>query len=404
MRQFRFVLLPILLQAAFLSPCLSAHAAIRAGEELFITAPVAKNAYLFAGRIVIIERLQADGVLAGGSIQVSAPVWRDLLAAGGEVLVNAPVGGNVRVAGGNVAVQGEVEGDLVAAGGRIIIAPDSRVAGDLLAAGGEVVVDGTIEGDLWAVGGRIIFNGEVAGRAHFRGSELRLNGRIAGPAEFSGVNVHLGPAAFFAGDVAYWQPEGAIHFGAALAPEADATVHEDLRFAAPRYSFGEAGRRAAIAWMALSFVSGAVLLTLLLLLAPGFTRLAGTRLAGSFWPKAGIGFLFFLATPPLALLLMISLIALPLGLFLAFLYLFALLFAVPLSAATLVRWLEARRSAQWSRGKLALLGLALLLVLKLLLFIPVVGWLLVAILVCAAYGALLTADWLLLSRGDRALS
>jgi cytoskeletal protein CcmA (bactofilin family) len=404
MRSFRFVLVLILIAAGASFLCPGAEAAIQAGDELFITSPVPKNAYLFAGRLVIIERLQADGVLAGGSIVVNAPVRRDLLAAGGDVVVNAPVGGNVRAAGGSVTINGEVGGDLVLAGGRVIVGPATRVAGDLLIAGGEVIIDGSIAGDLRAVGGRIAFNGEVAGTAHFRGSDLSLNGHLGGPAEFAGEDVHLGPAARFDADVVYWQRAGEIAFGPALAPEANAVFRDDLRFAAPRYSVREAGRKAMFAWVSLSFLSGVLMLLLLVFLAPGFTRLAGSRLAGAFWPKTGIGLLYLLATPPLVLLLMITLIGLPLGLFFAFLYGFSLLFAAPLTAATLVRWLELRRDAQWSRGKIVLVGLVLFVAIKLLLFIPVVGWLLVLIPVCAAFGALLTADWLVLLRGDRAIS
>jgi hypothetical protein len=46
-------------------------------------------------------------------------------------------------------------------------------------------------------------------------------------------------------------------------------------------------------------------------------------------------------------------------------------------------------------------GLALFLALKLLLYLPLVGWLLVLIPVCAAFGALLAADWRCLTAGDR---
>jgi cytoskeletal protein CcmA (bactofilin family) len=403
MRRFRFfpALIPII--TCFLFLPFSAGAEIGAGEEVFVTSPVQENAYLFGGRVVINERLLADGVLAGGSVLVNAPVGRDLLAAGGEVVVNAPVGGNVRSAGGSVTVNGEVDGDLVVAGGRVIVGPGVRVAGDLLAAGGEVVIDGIIEGDLRATGGRITFSGEVAGTALLRARDLNLNGRFAGAADFAGENVELGRGARFDDDVAYWRPEGEIDFGAALAPDANALLREDLRGAAPRYTAREAGRKALTAWVALSFFSGAAIVLLLTFLAPGLTGLAGNRLAGAFWPKTGIGLLYFLATPPLALLLMITLIGFPLGVFLIFLYFFSLFFAAPLTAATLVRWLELRRNAQWSRGKIALLGLVLFVVLKLLLLIPVVGWFLVLIPVCAAFGALLAADWLWLRRGDRAI-
>ncbi len=399
----RFQSIPILLLATGLFlPFFSAEASIGAGQEIFVTSPVSENAYLFAGRVVINERLQADGVLAGGSVLVNAPVGRDLLAAGGEVVVNAPVGGNVRGAGGSVTVNGAVDGDLVVAGGRVVVGPGVRVRGSLLAAGGEVVIDGIVEGDLRATGGRIAFSGEVAGTAQLRGRDLELDGRFAGPAVFVGENVDLGPAVRFDADVGYWRPEGEIDFGPALATNARAVFREDLRAEAPRYSAREAGRWILTVWVALSFFSGAVTVLLLTFLAPGFTRLAGTRLAGSFWPKTGIGFLYFLATPPLALLLMITLIGFPLGLFLLFLYFFSLVFAAPLSAAVLVRWLEVRRYAEWSRGRLALLGLAIMVAIKLLLLIPLVGWLLVLVPVCAAFGALLAADWLWLKRGDRA--
>jgi hypothetical protein len=188
-----------------------------------------------------------------------------------------------------------------------------------------------------------------------------------------------------------------------LTPTAAAVFREDLRLVAPRHTIREAGRHALVAWVVLSFLAGVAVLFLLVLLVPGLTRLAGNCMAGAFWPKAGIGLLYLLAVPPLVLLLLVTLIGFPLGLFLLFLYLFSLLFAVPLTAATLVHWFEARRHARWRRGKVVLLALLLYAGLKLLLLIPVAGWLLVLIPLFPAFGALLTAGWILL-RGNRTVT
>jgi cytoskeletal protein CcmA (bactofilin family) len=393
----------LLLAGALLIPCLAPAAEIGTNKSLVISSPISENAYLAAGRIIINEPLGADGVLAAGSILVNAAVGRDVLAAGGDLIINAPVGGNARVAGGHVTINGNVGGDLVAAGGHVVIGPSARVTGDVIAAGGTLVIDGVIDGNLRAAGGEVVFNGEVKGSARFRARELQMNGMVNGPATFAAEEIRFGPAARFLENVAYWRPAGTIDFRPVLEPEATATYDPDLRFAPRAYPPRDVGRWVIFGWLIFSFFSGMLLLILLTFIAPGYLRLAGERLEGSFWPKTGLGFLYFLVTPPLALVLMLTVVGLPLGFFLLFFYIFSIFFAAALSSAVLARWLESRRGAVWSRGRVLFAGLGLFALFKAVMLVPLLGWVVAFIPICAAFGALLTADWQLLTRADRAV-
>ncbi len=94
-----------------------------------------------------------------------------------------------------------------------------------------------------------------------------------------------------------------------------------------------------------------------------------------------------------ALLLIISVIGLPLGLFVLFGYLFSIFFALSLTAIVLARWLERRRLSEWGQTAVFFASLGLFVALEVLAMVPLLGWLIVAVLACGAFGALVVTEW-----------
>lgn len=383
-----------ILVAALLSPLGAAEFLI--GESAIPSSPIDDDAYLAGGKVLVNEPVSGDAVIAGGSLIVNAAIGEDLLIAGGSLVINGPVGDDLRAAGGDITISGDVADDLIAAGGNITVPRNVRIGGDLLAAGGQVTLEGTVEGNLRAVGCRIVFRGEVLGDADLRSAEeLVLDGTVGGRTVFAAGDVELGPAAAFEGPVEYWQRKGEMDFGSAAA--AGVLFNESLRLPGhddmPRLPGKGATAGIFLLWVAFSLLSGALLLLILVLLSLKYFTVAGERLAEGFWKNAGLGFLYFLVTPCLAVLLMVSLLGLPLGLFLLAVYIFSFVFASPLSALVFARWIERRRESDWGKGALFGAAFGVLVGLKVLSVIPVAGWLVLALLVCAAYGSLLSAKW-----------
>jgi hypothetical protein len=111
-----------------------------------------------------------SAVVAGGTVNVNAPVKGDVIAAGGQVYVNSDVGGKVVVAGGNVNLGGNIGTNLMAAGGQVNILPGEVIARDASIAGGNVVNAGRVNGTL-TVHADNFTNSGSAGKVNFYRTE-----------------------------------------------------------------------------------------------------------------------------------------------------------------------------------------------------------------------------------------
>lgn len=385
-----------LVTVALLASLSAIAATMQAGHTVLESLPVEDDVYLAGGKVVVEGEIGGDAVVAGGRLLLNAPVDKDVLMAGGSLLINGPVGGDIRAAGGDVTISQSVAEDLIVAGGNVTISRGATIGGDLLVAGGEVIIEGQVKGSADIAGGEIIFNGMIEGDARLRAVEkLSINGRVAGHTVFAAPQVTLGPTARFGGGVDYWREEGPIDFSG-VEVIGTATFNPELQLGGKelaRHLCGDGGIAFFGVWLIFSILSGALVILVLVLLAPNFFSKATEPLQESFWKNVGIGFLYFASTPAVALLLMLSVIGLPLGLFVLFGYFFSIIFAVPLTAIVLTKWLERRKLAEWGRAAFFFASLGLFVALEVLSVVPLLGWLIVAVLACAAFGALMVTEW-----------
>ena len=375
-------------------PAMAGATTARFGETVAVTAPVSDDIYLAGGRVSVGQPLAADAVAAGGTLLFNAPVGVDLLAAGGDLLLNGPVGDDARVAGGNILVNGAVNGDLVAAGGRVLVSRRGTVGGNLWVAGGELQLEGTVHGGLRALAGEMAVAGRIDGGAELCAGKLALDAPIGGDAVVAARELSFGPQARFDGNLRYWRPQGPLAPGAV--PVKGRAVFDPTLRLPEVHGFARAAAVAAFACWVATLFSGGIVLLLLVLLYRGLLGRAGEEVRQSFWGSGAKGLLFFVLTPMAALLLMVSAIGLPLGLFLLLLFLFTVWLSPAFSAPVLAAWLQRRRDTEWGTVMVFLCSLGLYIALELLLLIPVLGWLAVAVLVCVSFGAVMTAEWRLL--------
>jgi hypothetical protein len=101
------------------------------------------------------------------------------------------------------------------------------------------------------------------------------------------------------------------------------------------------------------------------------------------------GLLYFVATPVIAMILLITIIGLPFAIALALLYAISLLFAKALTAIVLTRALELQYKKKWSMLNVFIVSLVIFLALKLIMIIPFIGWIATMIAVLIGYGAVL---------------
>lgn len=142
-----------------------------------------------------------------------------------------------------------------------------------------------------------------------------------------------------------------------------------------------------------TLLSGMLVIVLSILLFKGVFRLAGETLYRSYWQSTGVGLLILLVLPLAGLLAMVTVLGIPVGMLLMTAFAFSLIFGRVIAAMTFAAWLERRRVAEWSTGRLMLVSVGLYAAIKLVTVIPFIGWLAALLAVLAGYGALVMGIW-----------
>lgn len=363
-------------------------ATILTGESVRVSTPIEGNVYAGAGQITIDAAVNGDVNAGAGELWVMDTIRRDLVVGGGRIHINGVIGEDLRCGGGSVSLRGAVLGDVVVGCGELEIGPDAVIHGDLVVGGGRVKVYGRILGSLVMAGGEIEFNGEAEKDTEIRAGDATLNGVFRGPCKFAAETLRLGPNAKFYQNVRYWQKNGEVDFAGSLQEGARATFDESLQrdMGKPEGAWAIE----AFSWFFLyRLLVGALMIALLVLLFDTFFKRSGQSLPAQWLGRFGIGVLYFIGLPVAMVLLFITVIGIPFGLFAFFLYIFTLVFALALTATVGTYALEQYRRLTWTKGQRILVGIALLLGLKLIFWIPVLGFLAVGIAVAVAFGSII---------------
>ncbi len=395
-----------LLSSFFLTALLSTltlpalAATFKTGETVKVTTPLNDNAYVVGSQVTVEQPVLKDLVVVGGTVLVKTNVREDLLAAGGTVFVQGNVGGDVRIAGGNLVIGGDIGGDLVAGGGSVTLLGGSSVKGDVVIAGGDLNLDGTVAGDVQVRGGVVRLGSVVKGDLDIQAEDISISGSVDGSAILAAKTISLAPDAKLMRNLTFWSAGGEQALAAA-----DAQVRGDIIFdpalgqlKGQQYKNADkivgAGILAAIIGAGgFLLLSAALVILLLVLLTKTFFADSARFLSKKTWPSFLYGFLFFAATPVVAFLFLISIIGIPVALFIGFLYVFAIVFANPITAIVLTRTVELRRGAKWGKPMIILVSVLFYIALKIVHVIPIVGWMICLITVIFAYGAVLATKW-----------
>ncbi|HVU53826.1 MAG TPA: hypothetical protein VHD83_02170 [Puia sp.] len=360
---------------------------VASGNTIVIDQPVSQDLYLAGGTIIINAPVHGDLVVAGGKIYINDSIARDVLIAGGTVVIKGYVGGRVRCLGGRVNLDDLLAGDLVVAGGDIRVEKESVVMGSVLAGGGNLTLLGEVQGDVRAVAGKFLLYGSVNRDLECRGGTIGIHGKIGGESKLSASDrLETGYSAAFNGPVRYWSPDP-VNFGTSLL--AGPAVRDESLAVRTRhwYFLGGSGTLAFLWYLGMALV---LIILLQYLFRPLFER-AGEKVYDQTLRSFGAGLLFFLGTPLLIALTLASLVAMPVGFIVLAVYVLVLLTCCSISSLVAAHWFS---SLMGSNGKFwEQVGMAFVffILLRLVLTIPLFGWVLYPILICIACGALLLA-------------
>lgn len=361
---------------------------IESGSDIRITTPVQEDIYVFGGTINIDAPVFGDIWCAGGTVMVNDTVHGDLVMAGGNIYVRGAVLDDVRAAGGTMTISGAIAGDLLIAGGTVTVEPNANIGGDMVMSGGTVTLGSTVMGKLKAAAGVLNFNGSVGKDLEFNGGEIHLNGSVVGPAVIAASKITLGGNAVLHGNVRYWTDRGEFDFGSALQNGAAAAFDPSLRkqFERPDSKWLGFATFFGVLWY---LIASFILLWLgQWLFSNTFQKASRTAFLESIH-SLGYGFLYFAAVPVAIVLLFITVVGIPVGLIALFFYILFLVLANIITVLVAAHWINGRKNYQWKPIQLVAVSLGLLVLLHIVGSIPFVGWVIQAVLVMMAFGAIL---------------
>lgn len=322
-----------------------------------------KNLYAAGATVNINGQTNGDLYAAGAMVTVNGNVEQDLVVAGGNLNLNGTVGGDIRAAGGNILVSSPVGGDLVVAGGNVSVTQKAAVNGDLVAAAGNLVVNSPVNGKAKICGGNITINGKIVGDLEITAEESLTFGptaEVTGKITYKGRRQAVVKEGAKVGAINFTELEARRGFGKVFGP----IVLVEL-----------IGAFAAV-WLFMHFFRRRV-------------EVVSDQIYRKPWQMLGLGLAGLVLTPVVMIILFISIIGYYVALVVMAWYFFMLLLSCLLTAiftgAWILKMINKTPMLQLS-WPAALVGVV---VLKILFFVPVLGWFALLILFLLGVGGVL---------------
>ncbi len=356
----------------------------KSGEQISIEETYEGDLYVAGGKVTISAPINGDLVTAGGDIFVYDSIQQDLIIAGGNILVEGAIGDDIRCAGGSVDIEGNVENDVLVFGGDVTIDRDAIVSGNLLVFGGKTRVLGDVRGSAKVMAGDVDISGDIGKDLEVTSGQFSLIGNVYGSAFIGSDELFIDPKARIAGNLDYWTDGpldpmeeivgGSITFDESLRPKGDGF---DWRWGGAVFFI-----------LSVGYILAAFLVVLSLHLLFGKQFLAATTswrtdIAKSF----GYGMAYLLGTPILIVILLAIIIGIPIGLFLLSLYIFSLVFGIPIASLLFVNYFNESQDRKWNKGTVVIMALVTVVIIRFVILIPFVGWLIGLVIMAAAFGA-----------------
>lgn len=224
-----------------------------------------------------------------------------------------------------------------------------------------------------------------------RGGDITINGIVQGRAVVAANDrIIIGDAAEFHNGVRYWAGRQYVDFKHSV-KSGRAVFDTSLRTGYDRwYLLGFASV------LGLLWYLGTVLLMIMIIqyLFGSTMKKAGQTAYNQTLKSLGYGFLFWIGVPVAAALACLTIIGLPVGIILLFSYVLLALFAATITSVVVANWFNNRSDMNWRYWPMVFITLGIFIIVKVLSFIPFLGWFIFAMLACIAFGSiLLNVNW-----------
>lgn len=307
--------------------------------------------------------INGDLIAAGADIRISGTINGGLIAAAGNIIVNGKVTDDIRVAGGTVEIGGSVGDNAIVFAGNLISGKDASIGRDLTIGTGNAIIDGTVKGDINGGGGNVELTGTIRGNV-----TLDLDN-----------DFRLSPGAKIDGNLEYTSPKPAEIAGIVNGK----TMYKEK----PVKESAESNITGEILGYFWLLLIGILCFTLV----PSVSQKISDNISANPLKNILWGFLLLIATPILAIILLITVIGIPLSLILVAVY----IVEIYISRIFVGYWIGQYilKKLSWKSGyKVLVLALGLLVV-----FIginmPILGTFVHFVIIILGLGALVLTEY-----------
>jgi len=291
-----------------------------------------------------------------------------------------------------VEVGEKIEGGLSAFGANIEIA--GAVDGGLEAFGANIIVSGKNQGDFKFAGANVMLSGEFLDIVKGVSANLTISGEFENDLEVKAARIKIEPTAIIKGDLVYSaaifdRKEGSQIMGEIVQLETEEgkawTRNKSKQEKGPDYF--EKGLFWIISTMALIIVG-----LLINYFLPKTTEEIATTISDSTWKSLGIGLVFLIVTPLCIIISIVIAIGIPAGILLLFLY----ITLIYISRVYVGLWIGRKLLGAIKESFTTLFlwpFIAGTIITGILLFIPIIGWILRFFFILIGLGAMWQVLW-----------
>lgn len=328
-----------------------------------------QNAYIAGGSVTLDSEYTKDVFVAGGDVEISGKIAGDLIVMGGETRITGQVLGDIRIFGGRAIISGEVFGDLFIVAGKVDLVNGAKISGESIFVTAEMNQSSALNNPTKILAGAIF-----------------LNDSIASSTEITTQKIVIGGAANITGSLRYFAPNKAENVsGSKITGN---VTYNEIKTIRERGVVKSAVLNLLSFWIIFKFLTTLILAFIATyvfrIFSQNVTNLAISSMIRSFF--SGIGTLILI--PVVSVILLVSLIALPIGFLFILAYIFVLIISPAISGviigALLFGIFEEEEKHQITFGKTAV-GIVLLTALQ---FVPVIGEITKFIFTVVAIGAI----------------
>lgn len=384
-KKYFFIILTVFLMTGTQS---ASALTLKAGDILTTKDKIEGDAYL-AGQTVQIENsVQGDAIIAGGIVDINSKINQDAIIAGDKITINQEISDDLRVAGSTVIIKADVKGDVIVFAETLVIDKDVTIAGNIIAFVSKFQLDGTVNGDINVASVDTKITGTVQGDTKIRTADFTLEGNLAGKTEFvASKTVTITDSAEFGNTVNYGHTKE-LDLNPYLAEGVKANFDSELL--KTQTEGRDVMRNMFSGMLVFRILSAALVILLFSWLAGKFTSRAVKNLKSSkdFSKAFFYGLLLFFLPISIIILLFISLIGIPVALFVTFLYVSMIFFSQSMTSLIVAQWLNHKYDLKQPKFQIFLVALGIYIVTYLLKFIPIVGVVFGLILTYIAFGSL----------------